>query len=1006
MSKKILNFFDKYLLKIGLGFLLIFIPLYPKLPLFDIKHTWVYIRFEDLLVLAIALIWIIQLLRKKVDIRNSLTLPIICYWFIGGVSLLFSLIFLKNQLANFFPTVAALHYLRRIEYILPFFIAVSTIKSLRDVKHYLIIISLTCLGVVLYGFGQRYVGFPAFLTMNEEFAKGTPFYLSPTSRVTSTFAGHYDLAAFLVIMIVFLGSFIFGIKKKIFKLALFILVFFAFILLLFTASRISFGVYIIAVSFMLYLHNKKWLIVPVVLASIFLMFYISGASERFAKTIRVEKVVYNTKTGKPIAVLEEPKLVTPDEPPVPEDSLPLGSGFLPVPILDKQPEATTVAVIKRSILASLKTAQKDSEIATISGNFLIKRTIVYDISFTTRFQGEWPRAWKAFQKNPLLGSGYSSISLATDNDYLRALGETGLLGFLSLLTIFSIAALVLRRALKRINSPFEKSFLVGMGAGFSGFLLNASLIDIFEASKVAFPFWMILGITVGMVRLKKVSEKSLWNEAIEVIKLPSVAIVVFLFAIGFLFTAVMNNYFVGDDFTWLKWATVSVKENIPSFFLWADGYFYQPLGKTYFTLIQPFLGLRPQGYHFVDLLFHFGSTVAVYFIGFSLIKKKLIAFLGGLFFLIHPINAESIFWISSTSANMAVFFYLWSFLFYSWWRCCVRRLSQILLPASLLAFTLGIFSHELALTFPLMIFLFDLLFVKKPKKWFSRLLPLMPYFLILDIYLWLRVGAGAHGLSGDYGYNLKNLLFNIIGNLWGYLGILLVGEKFIPLYDFMRFFSRSHKIWIVSGVLLSSIIIVLFLRTRFKFKKWSVDGDSKILIFTLGWFVVALLPFLGLGNMAERYVYLASFAFSLALAIFISFVWERIKRKNILLAIGVLIILISLIGGLCWRGVNRTERNWRIAGETTNKILLSISSNYADFSQGTTLYFVNLPMRRERAWIFPVGLKDGLWFIYRNEDLKIEQINDVEEALDLAEKNTPSHVFVFEDGELKEAKRE
>ena len=32
-------------------FLLLFIPLFPKLPLLDIKNTWVYVRVEDFLVI-------------------------------------------------------------------------------------------------------------------------------------------------------------------------------------------------------------------------------------------------------------------------------------------------------------------------------------------------------------------------------------------------------------------------------------------------------------------------------------------------------------------------------------------------------------------------------------------------------------------------------------------------------------------------------------------------------------------------------------------------------------------------------------------------------------------------------------------------------------------------------------------------------------------------------------------------------------------------------------------
>lgn len=1002
---------DNHFLKIAVGFLLAFIPLYPKFPLYDIKHTWVYIRLEDFLVGFIILFWLIQLARKKVSFKTPLTWPIFTYWFIGGVSLLFSLVFLSSKLANFFPNVAILHYVRRIEYMLPFFIAASTIKSLRDVKHYLVVIGLTLLGVIFYGFGQRYLGFPAYLTMNEEFSKGLALYLPPTGRVTSTFGGHYDLAAFLVLMIAFCGSLIFGFKSKILKIGLFILTFFSFILLLLTASRVSFGVYLLAVSFMLYLQKKKWLIIPVILASIVIMIFVSGASERFAKTFRVQRVVYSTKTGQPIAVFVEPKPVVPSKEPVPvapppEDSLPLGSGFLTVPILEKTPEATTVATIRRPVVTSLKTASSASEIATISGDFLIRRTIVYDISFTTRFQGEWPRAWEAFKRNPVLGSGYSSISLATDGDYLRALGETGVLGLLSFLAIFFVTILILRRTLRESTSSFEKSVLIGMGAALFGFLLNAILIDVFEASKVAFSFWILAGITVGMAGLQKKTRSSLWQEALEVLRLPVTSLSVFAALSAFVLYKTLGNYFSGDDFTWLKLAVTTGKEDIFNFFLYADGFFYRPLAKTYFTLIQPIFDLKPLPYHFIDFLLHFGATTAVYFIALCLTKRKLAAFLTALFFLIHPIHAESIFWVASTSALGAAFFYLWSFLFYLWWRQAISLWRSLFLILSLVSFALGIFSHEVALTLPLILFMADWLFSSPPKKWLFRFIPILPYILILDAYLWLRVGSGAYGLSGDYSYNWSNLVFNVFGNLWGYLGILVAGEKFIPLYDAGRTFFRLHSFWGGVGIILGLSAIFLFLRQGKTLVKWFPRENRKIYLFALVWFLATLLPFLGLGNLAERYAYLASFAFTLGLSVMILQIWRQFGRENRLLASIFGIVLLSGLSGVYWQLMARAGEDWQKAGETANKILLTISSNYATFPEKTTLYFIDLPPRQERAWVFPVGLKDGLWFIYKDESLQVEKVKDVETAMAILKENPSANIFVFENGELKKVREE
>jgi len=59
-------------------------------------------------------------------------------------------------------------------------------------------------------------------------------------------------------------------------------------------------------------------------------------------------------------------------------------------------------------------------------------------SFEIRTKMEWPRAWRAFLRNPFFGSGYSSVDLATDNDFLRLLAEVGILGFLSFLLLLGI----------------------------------------------------------------------------------------------------------------------------------------------------------------------------------------------------------------------------------------------------------------------------------------------------------------------------------------------------------------------------------------------------------------------------------------------------------------------------------------------------------------------------------------------------------------------------------------
>jgi O-antigen ligase len=125
-----------------------------------------------------------------------------------------------------------------------------------------------------------------------------------------------------------------------------------------------------------------------------------------------------------------------------------------------------------------------------------------DRSTTIRLNVEWPRAIRAFLKNPLLGTGYSSITLATDNDYLRALGEVGLFGFLAFVFILVKIGLEARKIVfSKIPIEVEKAVLIGLVGGALGFLANALFIDVFEASKVAITFWLLMGLLIGITRV-------------------------------------------------------------------------------------------------------------------------------------------------------------------------------------------------------------------------------------------------------------------------------------------------------------------------------------------------------------------------------------------------------------------------------------------------------------------------------------------------------------------------
>src|SRR5690606_26935346 len=76
-----------------------------------------------------------------------------------------------------------------------------------------------------------------------------------------------------------------------------------------------------------------------------------------------------------------------------------------------------------------------------------------------------------------------------------------------------------------------------------------------------------------------------------------------------------------------------------------------------------------------------------------------------------------------------------------------------------------------------------------------------------------------------------------------------------------------------------------------------------------------------------------------------------------------------------------------------------------NWSQGEIeLHFVNIPAKDGDAWVFPVGLKDAVWFAFKNPNITIVPNSSVEEALtQVGQPNLSKRVLVFEgDGSLTE----
>ncbi len=543
-TQKILKFINDKILLILAGFLVAFIPLYPKIPLLDaIPGYIVRIRLEDAFVFIASIIWLVKVLRKKIQFNNLIFWLVTAYVISAFLSVVSAVIITKTvpvNLANndyIHLAKTLLHFVRYVEYFSLFFIVSSSIKTKQDWQIILVSMLVTLFAVSIYGIGQKYYYWPVYSTMNREFSKGLRLYLTEHARVQSTFGGHYDFAAYLVILLSLVLALFYKIKNNWLKLALFVLYLFGLWSMIVAASRTSFVAFCVSlgiITLITSIQEKTWLqkikklfgtlFVQGLILSVMFVSFGEDMAERLLQVIdsyQITHDVYHDLNDKRKKVvnwtlvtlgLKEFSLPTAQ---IPENGMSLAdlevlvasdqrpSTQKPTDVYVDVPNYVTVATTSASGSATFVTIEQDR---TWSANAL-----KYGLSLGIRLDELWPKAIAGFLANPLLGTGYATLTKSenevfteaesTDNNFLRTLGETGLLGFIFFYSVIVVGIIASSQYLKHPDN-LVSAVSLGYFTASIGLLLNAVYIDVFAASKVAFTYWSLTGLFFGLIWLK------------------------------------------------------------------------------------------------------------------------------------------------------------------------------------------------------------------------------------------------------------------------------------------------------------------------------------------------------------------------------------------------------------------------------------------------------------------------------------------------------------------------
>lgn len=262
---------------------------------------------------------------------------------------------------------------------------------------------------------------------------------------------------------------------------------------------------------------------------------------------------------------------------------------------------------------------------------------------------------------------------------------------------------------------------------------------------------------------------------------------------------------------------------------------YFPLVYTAFRLEHALWGVNPTGYHWINLLLHAANALLVWRLLWRL--KVPGAFLGAALFALHPVQVETVAWITERKNLLCLFFSALSVL--GWIEFIEDRSRPVwrYYALALGCYLLALFSKTTACTLPAALLL--ILWLRRKPIHGTRALQVLPFVLIglvmgLLTMWWERYHIGTSG--GVFNLGVRERILIASRALWFYAGKLIWPTNLT--FSYPRWVINPANplayAWLAGGALLCAGVWVA--------RRWVGRSIEVALLF----FVATLSPMLGL----------------------------------------------------------------------------------------------------------------------------------------------------------------
>lgn len=405
----------------------------------------------------------------------------------------------------------------------------------------------------------------------------------------------------------------------------------------------------------------------------------------------------------------------------------------------------------------------------------------------------------------------------------------------------------------------------------------------------------------------------------------------------------LDNFFAFDDFKYL--------ENM--YREWQD----VALGYGSLRLVSNFVwwplfemcGFDPFCYNLFALILFTANGILLYFLLLRLLPDRTTSFLAATFFITGSAGADAIFWKSTNSSLISLFFYLASLICYVEFRRGGGRTRYF---AALGLFLAAMFSKEEAASLPLTAALIDVMFLGGKEDMSRMARRLVPFCAIVGFYLAANALVFNY-LLGGHAEPEKLFLFRPVYSVLGGGAAFFLGPD-----GFLR--PSSPPVYLTALFL----ILCSFLKE-----------SRRLLIFGCLWVILAFLPesLTRLGqleprvivNSISRYLYITSIGSSVVFAAVLAGLRKWVPKG---VWYGVAAGMLCLFVAVHYPQVRVRGEEWQTAGTDVVGFLSETVKVLPALPSPSYVHVINRPTGR-------AFMQQALRAIYGNPD--IQYVDDV-----------------------------